>query len=210
MNWYHVRPHMDGIISCFCRDDTSGRIATGSYNGKFAVYETEMIGRPIWAGQVDHGQGITQIEFSKCGSRLFLGTRRSKSIYCYDARRPGKEPLYTVPRECRNNQRIRFSWYRTGDKEMLMSGESTGKGLLLYELGGGEPRRVELLSDENSNVVNGISFSESSGSFVFASGTRSRPSLTLPLTDEDSETETQPTLGGTLSHGKITTGGYDS
>lgn len=66
------------------------------------------------------GSGITQVEFSSCGTKLFSAVRKNSEFLCWDLRNPG-DVLYSLEgRQSNTNQRIQFAI--TSDNKHIISG----------------------------------------------------------------------------------------
>lgn len=70
-----------------------------------------------------HTGGVTQMEFSPDGNRLFTGARRDGQLVCWDLRQTAV-PLYKLQRTISTNQRIHFDICRQG--RWLASGDTGG------------------------------------------------------------------------------------
>lgn len=55
------------------------------------------------------GSGVTQIEFSPCGTKLFSAVRRNNEFLCWDLRNPGTILYSLQGRQSDTNQRIQFN-----------------------------------------------------------------------------------------------------
>lgn len=115
-----------GIISCFAMSpETDGVFAVGSYGRTVGLYSEEMAGA-LWLIQGQSG-GVTHLQFSPDGQRLYTGGRKDPEILCWDMRHPGRV-LMTLQRPLDTNQRLYFDQDRVG--RHLISGCSEGKVLL--------------------------------------------------------------------------------
>lgn len=52
--------------------------------------------------------GVTQIEFSPCGRKLYTAVRRNEEFLCWDLRNPGQVLCSFEERKSDTNQRIQF------------------------------------------------------------------------------------------------------
>lgn len=67
------------------------------------------------------GSGVTQIEFSSCGMKLFSVVRKNNEFLCWDLRNPGTVLYSFEGRQSDTNQRIQFAI--TPDNKQIISGE---------------------------------------------------------------------------------------
>lgn len=68
------------------------------------------------------GSGVTQIEFSSCGTKLFSAVRRNNEFLCWDLRNPGTVLYSLQGRQSDTNQRIQFNM--SFDGKQIVSGMS--------------------------------------------------------------------------------------
>lgn len=72
-----------------------------------------------------HSGGITQMQFSPDGTRLFTGARRDGQLVCWDLRHSAV-PIFNLQRTVSTNQRIHFDigrqerWLASGDTDGLL------------------------------------------------------------------------------------------
>lgn len=66
------------------------------------------------------GSGVTQIEFSSCGTKLFSVVRKNNEFLCWDLRNPGNILYSFGGRQSNTNQRIQFDI--TPDTKQIISG----------------------------------------------------------------------------------------
>lgn len=59
--------------------------------------------------------GVTQIEFSPCGTKLYSVVRRNNQFVCWDLRNPGIILYSLEKRQADTNQRIQFSISHDGN-----------------------------------------------------------------------------------------------
>lgn len=60
--------------------------------------------------------GVTQIEFSACGTKLYSAVRRSNEFICWDLRNPGIILKSFEKRQADTNQRIQFCVSNDGNQ----------------------------------------------------------------------------------------------
>lgn len=65
--------------------------------------------------------GVTQIEFSSCGTKLFSVVRKNGEFLCWDLRKPGTILYSFEGRQADTNQRIQFAI--TPDNKQIISGK---------------------------------------------------------------------------------------
>lgn len=58
--------------------------------------------------------GVTQLEFSPCGTKLYSAVRRSNEFYCWDLRNPGVVLWSMENRQANTNQKINFDISKDG------------------------------------------------------------------------------------------------
>lgn len=111
-----------GIISCITPSPVNHNLyATGSYSKEIALY-WEPAGNLMCMFQ-GHQGGVTHINFSPDGNRIYSGGRKDPEILCWDLRSPGTI-LFTLLRQSETNQRIYFDLDRSG--RYIMSGNHDG------------------------------------------------------------------------------------
>ncbi|KAF3430159.1 hypothetical protein E2986_09221 [Frieseomelitta varia] len=93
--------------------------------------------------------GVTQIEFSPCGTKLFSVVRRNNEFLCWDLRNPGIVLYSLEGRHSDTNQRIQFDIMHNG-KEVVSGG--TNGDIIIWELPGST-------NCENLNVTHEINLS---------------------------------------------------
>lgn len=71
------------------------------------------------------GSGVTQIEFSPCGTKLFSAVRRSGEFLCWDLRNPGTVLYSLQGRQSGTNQRIQFG--------IAPNGKQIVSGICIYD-----------------------------------------------------------------------------
>lgn len=143
IDFKHAFPNMIGLVSCIRENPIMpGLIALGTYSKRIGT-------RKICCLQIFHyllicqlsdlssfvsaglykdgplctfktGSGVTQVEFSSCGTKLFSVCRKSSEFVCWDLRNPG-DTLYSFEgRQSDTNQRIQFDV--TCDNKQILSG----------------------------------------------------------------------------------------
>ncbi|CAM1303054.1 WRAP53 (predicted) [Pycnogonum litorale] len=95
-----------GIVSCLAVSPADEQIyAAGSYSRSIGIY-TEPKGKLLFMLQGQLG-GLTHLQFSNDGTKLYSGGRKDPEILCWDLRNPG-QVLYSMKRDVTTNQRIYF------------------------------------------------------------------------------------------------------
>lgn len=104
---------MSGIVSCI-RENPSmpGLIAFGTYSKNVGLYKDG----PLCNFKT--ASGVTQIEFSPCGTRLYSCCRKNEEFLCWDLRNPGMVLHSLRCRQADTNQRIHFDFSQEG-KEVI-------------------------------------------------------------------------------------------
>lgn len=74
--------------------------------------------------------GVTQIEFSPCGMKLYSAVRKNNELLCWDLRNPGTVLYSMEGRRADTNQRIQFSVSSDGSE--LVSGKELTLFVELY------------------------------------------------------------------------------
>lgn len=164
-------PNVRGLVSCI-RDNPvmPGLVAFGTYSKYIGLYKDG----PICIFQV--GSGVTQIEFSPCGTKMFTGVRRSNEFLCWDLRKPGTLLCsFHGRRSDQTNQRIHFSL--SPAENQIISGGTDGC-IAVWDL----PPDCETFHDEeihvkckvklSSDCINGISLHKSSPILAISTGQR--------------------------------------
>lgn len=119
-------PNMNGLVSCIRENPfMPGLIAFGSYSKCIGLYKDG----PLCTFRTD--SGVTQVEFSSCGTKLFSAVRKNSEFLCWDLRNPGVV-LYSLDgRQSDTNQRIQFAI--TPDSKQIISGGTDGN-IIVWEL----------------------------------------------------------------------------
>ncbi|XP_028047467.1 telomerase Cajal body protein 1 [Monomorium pharaonis] len=112
-------PNMIGLVSCIRENPIMpGLVAFGTYSKCIGLYKDG----PLCTFKT--GSGVTQIEFSPCGMKLFSAVRKNTEFLCWDLRNPG-HVLYSLEgRQSDTNQRIQFAI--TPDTKQIISGGIDG------------------------------------------------------------------------------------
>ncbi|CAG2158042.1 unnamed protein product, partial [Oppiella nova] len=111
-----------GIISCIATNPLNPNIiAVGSYDRSIGLYEEPgLTNICVLLGQKG---GLTHLQFSSDGNRLYSGGRKDSEILCWDLRNIG-HVLSVINREVNTNQRIYFDL--SSDSKYLVTGSDTG------------------------------------------------------------------------------------
>ncbi|XP_031848115.1 telomerase Cajal body protein 1 homolog [Nomia melanderi] len=119
-------PNVTGLVSCIRENPIMpGLIAFGTYSKYIGLYKNG----PLCSFKT--GNGVTQIEFSPCGTKLFSAVRRSGEFLCWDLRNPGTVLYSLQGRQSDTNQRIYFNI--TSDGKQIVSGGIDGS-IIIWEL----------------------------------------------------------------------------
>ncbi|XP_046616684.1 telomerase Cajal body protein 1 isoform X2 [Neodiprion virginianus] len=146
-------PNITGIVSCIRENPTMpGLVAFGTYSKTIGLYKDG----PLCA--LKTASGVTQIEFSPCGMKLYSAVRRSNEMLCWDLRNPGVV-LYSIQgRQADTNQRIQFSI--SPDGNVLVSGGTDG-AVNIWEqdpnMVNGEQLDIKQTIKLSNDCVNGVS-----------------------------------------------------
>jgi WD40 repeat protein len=117
-----------GIVSSIAfNPDYSGLYALGLFSGTIGLFDER---NNDLLDTRQESKGVTQVEFTKDGTRLVAASRKSHNIRIYDLRNTG-ECLFTLKREADTNQRIKFSFDPTG--RFLLTGDLSGN-VSIYDL----------------------------------------------------------------------------
>ena len=92
--------------------------AAGTYLRSIGVYGTED-GAPLCILQGQAG-GVTHLQFSPDGTRLYSGGRKDPEVLCWDLRNLGRI-MFSMQRNVTTNQRVYFDMDWSG--RYLFSGE---------------------------------------------------------------------------------------
>lgn len=140
-------PNATGLVSCIRENPIMpGLVAFGTYskyigNSDIHIYIiTDILIMLLWVTYVfmviflglyrdgplcsfKTGSGVTQIEFSPCGTKLFSVVRKNSEFLCWDLRNPGIVLYSLQGRQSNTNQRIQFSVIPDG--KQIISGTLT-------------------------------------------------------------------------------------
>ncbi|KAK3882195.1 hypothetical protein Pcinc_013414 [Petrolisthes cinctipes] len=113
-----------GILSCVAFNPQLPSImVAGSYLGSLGLYNTQ---RNNLFMRIDGcSGGVTHVQFSADGTKLFSGMRKSSEILCWDIRNPGTL-LCAYKREVSTSQRIYFDLDMQQNRH-LVSGNTNGE-----------------------------------------------------------------------------------
>ncbi|XP_011700964.1 PREDICTED: telomerase Cajal body protein 1 [Wasmannia auropunctata] len=126
IHFKHDFPNMIGLVSCIRENPAmSGLVAFGTYSKCIGLYKDG----PLCTFKT--GSGITQIEFSPCGMKLFSVVRKSSEFLCWDLRNPGNVLYSLEGRQSDTNQRIQIAI--TPDSKQIISGGVDGN-IVVWEL----------------------------------------------------------------------------
>ncbi|XP_014610118.1 PREDICTED: telomerase Cajal body protein 1 isoform X1 [Polistes canadensis] len=161
-------PNTSGLVSCIRENPLMpGLVAFGTYSKSIGLYKDT----PICTFKT--ASGVTQIEFSPCGTKLYSAVRRSNEFLCWDLRNPGTVLYSFQKRQADTNQRIQFDI--TSHGRHLISGGVDGK-INIWELLEGknedeiENPKYEFKISEDS--VNGVSIHKNLPIVATSSGQR--------------------------------------
>ncbi|EFN80355.1 telomerase Cajal body protein 1 [Harpegnathos saltator] len=166
----HSFPNMGGLVSCIRENPyMPGLVALGSYSKCIGLYKDG----PICVFAT--ASGVTQVEFSSCGTKLYSGVRRNSEFLCWDLRNPGTVLYSMEGRQSDTNQRITFAI--TPDHKHIVSGGTDGS-ITVWEL----PDSITTDNDEYLNpkyrirlskdCINGISLHKHLPVLATSSGQR--------------------------------------
>ncbi|XP_066975683.1 telomerase Cajal body protein 1 [Macrobrachium rosenbergii] len=168
-----------GIISCMAFNPVLPSVfVAGSYLGNLGLYSTD---RNALFCRIDGCPGgMTQIQFSSDGIKLFSGARMNNKILCWDLRNPGKL-LWSFRREVKTNQRISFD-LEPHSNNFLVSGTTNGSVLKwsLQDLpfsDGDDPEMIKTSSKfvAHKDCCNGVSLNPHFPVLATSSGQRHFP-----------------------------------
>ncbi|XP_014204964.1 telomerase Cajal body protein 1 isoform X2 [Copidosoma floridanum] len=112
-------PNVSGLVSCIRENpEMPGLMAFGTYSKCIGLYKDG----PICTFQA--GSGVTQVEFSQCGTKLYSTVRRNGELLCWDLRNPGAVLHCLGDRQSDTNQRIWFDLAFNGEE--IVSGGTDG------------------------------------------------------------------------------------
>ncbi|XP_043469258.1 telomerase Cajal body protein 1 isoform X2 [Leptopilina heterotoma] len=105
----HDFPTISGLVSCIRENPIMpGLVAFGTYSKYIGLYQNG----PVCCFKTN--SGVTQLEFSPCGTKLYSAVRRSNEFYCWDLRNPGVVLWSMENREANTNQKINFDISKDG------------------------------------------------------------------------------------------------
>lgn len=160
-------PNVTGLVSCIRENPIMpGLVAFGTYSKYIGLYRSG----PLCTFKT--GSGVTQIEFSPCGTKLFSAVRRSSEFLCWDLRNPGTLLYSLQGRQSDTNQRIQFNIMPNG--KQVVSGGTDGN-IVVWDL----PESINYI-DLNAlykiklsrECINGISLHKSLPIIATSSGQR--------------------------------------
>ncbi|KAL6423170.1 hypothetical protein ACFW04_010090 [Cataglyphis niger] len=163
----HDFPNMIGLVSCIRENPIMpGLIAFGTYSKCIGLYKDG----PLCTFKT--GSGVTQIEFSSCGMKLFSVVRKNNEFLCWDLRNPGTVLYSFEGRQSDTNQRIQFAI--TPDNKQIISGDIDGN-IIVWELS--EITNYENLNSKykiklSKDCINGTSLHKSLPIVATSSGQR--------------------------------------
>jgi WD40 repeat protein len=151
------RKGQTGIISSIeFNPDLSGLFACGSFSGSIGLYD-QRLNEQICV--VEDMGGVTQTSFSTDGRVLYVASRRSNEIKCWDIRNTGSVLPYSFIRPGETNQRISFSLDRESGRFMV-SGDTRGH-VNVFDLRNveGEEEIMPVISEKcHEDTVGGVDF----------------------------------------------------
>nr|CAD7403749.1 unnamed protein product [Timema poppensis] len=144
---YKPYNHLDEVISAYSLAfDPSGEKLYAGFDCMVKVFSTSIPGRKCVTRHLKrlycepdgamlcilqgHSGGVTHLQFSPDGTKLYSGGRKDTEILCWDMRYPGTF-LYTMHRPVQTNQRVYFDL--TSDGRYLLSGTTEGD-VLVWDL----------------------------------------------------------------------------
>ncbi|XP_015605181.1 telomerase Cajal body protein 1 [Cephus cinctus] len=112
-------PNTFGLVSCIRENPIMpGLVAFGTYSKHVGLYKDG----PLCTFKTSNG--VTQIEFSPCGTKLYSVVRRSNEFLCWDLRNPGIVLYSLKDRQSDTNQKIQISISTDGSQ--IVSGGTDG------------------------------------------------------------------------------------
>ncbi|XP_033219378.1 telomerase Cajal body protein 1 [Belonocnema kinseyi] len=149
-------PNVTGLVSCIRENPIMpGLLAFGTYSKHIGLYQDG----PICSFKT--GSGVTQVEFSPCGTKLYSAVRRNNEFFCWDLRNPGVVLWSLEDRAANTNQRIYFDI--SSDGSTIVSGGTDGF-VRIWEVN--EPRENQIEAEElnpisriqlSKDCINGVS-----------------------------------------------------
>ncbi|KAG7210964.1 hypothetical protein KM043_016336 [Ampulex compressa] len=161
-------PNMSGLVSCIRENPIMpGLVAFGTYSKYIGLYKDA----PLCTFKTE--SGVTQIEFSPCGTKLFSAVRRNSEFLCWDLRNPGVVLYSLESRQSNTNQRIQFSMPVNGDH--IVSGGTDGN-VIVWNLSQSKDSEIDLLPQYKMHLsddcINGVSLHKSLPILATSSGQR--------------------------------------
>ncbi|KAK2578661.1 hypothetical protein KPH14_012150 [Odynerus spinipes] len=119
-------PNINGLVSCIRENPVMpGLVAFGTYSKSIGLYKDG----PICIFKT--ASGVTQVEFSPCGTKLYSAVRRNNEFLCWDLRNPGIVLYSLQGRQANTNQKIQFNITSNGNQ--VVSGGTDGE-IMIWEL----------------------------------------------------------------------------
>ncbi|XP_017876357.1 telomerase Cajal body protein 1 [Ceratina calcarata] len=160
-------PNITGLVSCIRENPIMpGLVAFGTYSKYIGVYKDG----PLCSFKT--GNGVTQIEFSPCGTKLFSTVRRNSEFLCWDLRNPGTVLFSLQGRQSDTNQRIQFNIMPDG--KSIVSGGTNGE-MLVWEIPDDlncEDINVAYKINLSRDCINGVSLHRSLPIVALSTGQR--------------------------------------
>lgn len=113
-----------GIISACEFSPDGATVACGSYDGTVGLYSSK--NGDLVGILHSNNRGVTQVQFSLDGNRIYSGSRMDDNIICWDVRYMARD-LFHVIRKVKTNQRIYFD---IGSRSCLKR-DSTSEDILV-------------------------------------------------------------------------------
>ncbi|XP_043599640.1 telomerase Cajal body protein 1 [Bombus pyrosoma] len=160
-------PNIIGLVSCIRENPIMpGLVAFGTYSKNIGLYRDG----PLCTFKT--GSGVTQIEFSPCGTKLFSVVRRSNEFLCWDLRNPGNVLYSLEGRQSDTNQRIQFDITSNGNE--IISGGTNGdiKIWKLPQSSNGEDLNASHKIKLSCDCINGVSLHKSLPIIAISTGQR--------------------------------------
>lgn len=182
-----------GIISCMAFNPMLPSVfVAGSYLGNLGLYSTDK--NSLFCRIEGCPGGITQVQFSADGTKLYSGARKDNELLCWDVRNVGNI-LWSFKREVTTHQRIYFDLEPQLNR-YIVSGTTSGTVLKwdLEDLGFSDDNKKPITVKSSSSFVahkdccNGISINPHYPVLATSSGQRHFPEP-QSLSDADSSAE---------------------
>ncbi|XP_063223346.1 telomerase Cajal body protein 1 isoform X3 [Bacillus rossius redtenbacheri] len=189
-----------GLVGCIAVNPVMSSIyAVGSYAKSIGLY-CEPDGTMLCLLQ-GHTGGITHLEFSPDGTRLYSGGRKDPEILCWDMRYPGTV-LFSAHRAVHTNQRVYFN--QTSNGKFLLSGTTEGSVIVWDTTGtpeatSGDPvLRPCKVFPVHKDAVCGVSLHQQYPILATSSGQRHFPKPTQESDDDLSDKIPKPLFDRTF------------